>query len=51
MNLKPEDTIANYPMLVKMNGVDYTIRTMTVDDGQAMLEFATALPAHDILFM
>jgi len=51
MNLKPEDTIANYPMLVKMKGVDYTIRTMTVDDGQAMLKFATSLPAHDILFM
>lgn len=51
MNLKPENTIANYPIQVNMNGVDYSIRTMTVDDAESMLEFAKALPAHDILFM
>ena len=51
MNLKPQDAIADYPMQVNMKGVDYTIRTMSVDDAQPMLEFAQALPAHDILFM
>ena len=51
MTLTPEHATSDYPMLINLKGVDYTIREMTTADGPAMLEFAQALPVHDILFM
>ena len=51
MTLTPEHATSDYPMLINLKGVDYTIREMTTEDGPAMLAFAQALPAHDILFM
>lgn len=46
-----EDMISEYPLHLNMNGVDVVVRSMTMDDGPAMLKFAQALPPHDILFM
>ncbi len=45
------DANSEYPLHVNMNGKDVTLRSMTTEDGDAMLKFARALPAHDILFM
>ncbi|MCG8414228.1 MAG: GNAT family N-acetyltransferase, partial [Pseudomonadales bacterium] len=42
---------SEYPLHVNMNGKDVTLRSMTTEDGDAMLKFARGLPAHDILFM
>ncbi|MBL6746367.1 MAG: GNAT family N-acetyltransferase [Pseudomonadales bacterium] len=51
MTLTPEHATSHYPWIVNLRGVEYTIRVMTTEDGPAILEFAQALPAHDILFM
>lgn len=45
------DSNSEYPLHVNMNGKDVTLRSMTTEDGEAMLKFARGLPAHDILFM
>lgn len=45
------EALANYPMTVTLKGQDYTIRPMNDTDGDAALEFARGLPAHDILYM
>lgn len=41
----------NYPLQMKLKGVDYTLRPMTVDDGERLRNFALELPPHDLLFM
>ncbi|MGE0485618.1 MAG: N-acetyltransferase family protein [Gammaproteobacteria bacterium] len=40
-----------YPLNVTLNGRSYTIRAMTMADGPALKVFASALPAHDRLYM
>jgi L-amino acid N-acyltransferase YncA len=40
-----------YPKTVKLGGVPVTLRYMTAADGPAVLAFARALPAHDLLFL
>ncbi|MCY4266247.1 MAG: GNAT family N-acetyltransferase [Gammaproteobacteria bacterium] len=51
MNTQMNDSIADYPLHLNMNGKDIVLRTMTVNDGSAMFKFARGLPTHDILFM
>ncbi|MCB1748666.1 MAG: GNAT family N-acetyltransferase [Gammaproteobacteria bacterium] len=46
-----EQALKAYPLQVKLNGRGYTIRPMTLDDGDALRAFASALPAHDRLYM
>lgn len=41
----------NYPLQTKLKGVTYTLRPMTLDDGERLQEFARALPPHDLLFL
>lgn len=41
----------NYPLKTKLNGVVYTLRPMTLEDGEALQIFARELPPHDLLFM
>lgn len=36
---------------VSLNGTKFALRTMTVADRDAVLEFAAALPQHDLLFL
>ena len=40
-----------YPWKTKVGGEEVTLRLMTADDGEAMLEFARALPEDDLLFL
>ncbi len=40
-----------YPWKTEIDGEQYTIRLMTKDDREAMLEFARALPEDDLLFL
>lgn len=42
---------AHYPITAKLGGQDYRLRTMTSDDGEALMSFARALPSHDTLYM
>lgn len=46
-----DEALAQYPMTVNLEGHSYVIRSMTADDGPALLAFAQALPAHDQLHM
>jgi ribosomal protein S18 acetylase RimI-like enzyme len=41
----------NYPRKVTLKENDYTLRIMTVEDGEALRAFAIDLPAHDTLYM
>lgn len=41
----------NYPLQTKLNGAVYTLRPMTLDDGERLQAFARELPPHDLLFM
>ena len=41
----------NYPLQIKLNGAAYTLRPMSLDDGERLREFAGKLPPHDLLFM
>ena len=41
----------NYPRKVTLKDNDYTLRIMTVEDGEALRAFAIDLPAHDTLHM
>lgn len=40
-----------YPDTRRVDGRDVTLRLMTVEDRQAVLEFARKLPEHDLLFL
>ena len=51
MSIQTEDTNSNYPLNLDMNGTECVLRSMTTEDGPALLEFAQNLPVHDILFM
>ncbi len=42
---------AHYPITAKLGGQSYRIRTMTSDDGDALMAFARELPPHDTLYM
>jgi len=41
----------NYPRKVTLKDNDYTLRIMSVEDGEALRAFAIDLPAHDTLYM
>lgn len=41
----------NYPLRTKLNGTSYSLRPMTLDDGEVLRTFALKLPPHDLLFM
>jgi len=41
----------NYPLQTKLKGKAYTLRPMTLDDGERLQQFARALPPHDLLFL
>lgn len=43
--------LAHYPITAKLGGQDYRVRTMTTEDGEALMAFARELPAHDTLYM
>ncbi len=43
--------LAHYPVKTNLKGAEYTIRTMTQDDGPALLEFAQSLSPHDTLYL
>jgi L-amino acid N-acyltransferase YncA len=43
--------LGHYPVNVMLKGQKYLVRTMTADDGPALMLFARGLPAHDTLFM
>lgn len=45
------DAPRSYPAEVTLAEQKFTLRKMTVEDGQALLDFATALPDHDKLYM
>lgn len=51
MPTESKEVNSEYPLHVNMNGKDIVLRSMTTDDGEAMLKFAQELPAHDVLFM
>lgn len=51
MPTQSEDINSNYPLQIDMNGTECVLRSMTPEDGPALLKFAQSLPAHDILFM
>lgn len=51
MTTELNDVISSYPLNLQLKGVDYLIRQMNAGDGPALLKFAKALPAHDILYM
>lgn len=40
-----------FPMTLSLEGADLTFRSMTAADGAAVLRFARALPAHDLLYV
>jgi RimJ/RimL family protein N-acetyltransferase len=48
--LKPKIE-ANYPRTVKLDGDNLTLRLMTGDDAERMLQFAQDLPPEDSLFL
>lgn len=41
----------SYPISHRAGNVEYTLRPMTSDDKQAVLDFARKLPEHDLLFL
>lgn len=41
----------SFPQTLKLKDGEVLLRLMTVDDGDALLRFANALPAHDLLFL
>ncbi len=41
----------NYPLQTKLKGIAYTLRPMTVDDGERLRSFALEMPPHDLMFM
>jgi len=41
----------NYPLQTKLKGKAYTLRPMTLDDGERLQQFARQLPPHDLLFL
>lgn len=45
------DVLKNYPLNIGLKERNFTLRPMTVEDGPALLKFASNLPQHDILFM
>ena len=51
MSIQTEDSNSNYPLNLDMNGTECVLRSMTTEDGPALLKFAQNLSAHDILFM
>lgn len=40
-----------YPRSIRCNNSDYELRLMTAGDADVAIEFAKALPSHDLLFM
>lgn len=48
---KQAATKRKYPWTKKIGGVNITLRLMTVDDKNAVLEFARSLPENDLLFL
>jgi L-amino acid N-acyltransferase YncA len=45
------DHARKYPRIIRYDGGTAEIRLMTPSDGPAVLAFARALPAHDLLFL
>ena len=41
----------HYPLQIKLQGKSFTVRAMTLDDGEALQASALELPPHDLLFM
>jgi RimJ/RimL family protein N-acetyltransferase len=41
----------NYPWTTKVKGIEVTVRLMTLEDGEELLAFASALPERDLLFL
>lgn len=48
---KVAEALKNYPLTVKLDGRNFTLRPMTLEDGPLLQQFALKLPAHDLLFM
>ena len=48
---KESATKRKYPWTTKKDGEEYTLRLMTPDDKDALLEFARTLPEDDLLFL
>ena len=42
---------SSFPRVLVCDGVDLVLRTMAVGDEAALLAFAQAIPAHDLLFL
>ena len=45
------EAFSNYPHEVELKGRSYQIRQMKVSDGDSIMQFAAALPPHDLLYM
>ncbi len=45
------EALKNYPLEIKLQERQFTLRPMLADDGPQLLAFASELPQHDILFM
>ncbi len=45
------EALKNYPLEIKLQERQFTLRPMVADDGPQLLAFASELPQHDILFM
>jgi L-amino acid N-acyltransferase YncA len=45
------EALKNYPLNVGLKERNFTLRPMTAEDGPTLIEFASNLPQHDILFM
>jgi L-amino acid N-acyltransferase YncA len=45
------DELRGYPKKVAVDGADIRLRAMRVGDRDAVMTFAQALPAHDLLFL
>lgn len=46
-----EGLVERWPRSLEVDGVGYEFRRMTAEDEAAVLEFARALPRHDLLFL
>lgn len=49
--VKVAEAWKNYPLQTKLKGTTYTLRPMTLGDGERLQHFARALPPHDLLFL
>ena len=50
-NARVAEAWKHYPLHTKLQGKPFTLRPMTLEDGDALRAFAMELPPHDLLFM